>query len=154
MASASVIGCLIEYYGTLSFSGKPAIYFDEVPLVGTTTADKIAPPYVVMHDDGMTPEFDFEFNVPFETTQVRLEVFATTLALLDAYIDGIKYNGAAINAAAGFDFAVLNTYTKGVWMATVRTREQRFQESPRAAAAGLIFRGRLQYEVKVQRTQP
>ena len=100
--AADVISATLTYYDTLSFSGRPGIYFDEAP-AKTSGGAALTPPYVVLKDDGTTPDYTEEF-VPVETTRVRFLVYAKGLADAVAVAAGIKYDGGTAVARQGFDF--------------------------------------------------
>lgn len=100
--AADVISSILTYYDSLSFSGRPGIYFDEAP-AKTTAGAALTPPYVVLKDDGTTPDYTEEF-VPVETTRVRFLVYAKQLADAVAVAAGIKYDGGTAVARQGFDF--------------------------------------------------
>jgi len=100
--AADVISATLAYYDTLSFSGRPGIYFDEAP-AKTSGGAALTPPYVVLKDDGTTPDYTEEF-VPVETTRVRFLVYAKGLADAVAVAAGIKYDGGTAVARQGFDF--------------------------------------------------
>lgn len=146
----SVIAGVITRYETFTINSTAKIWFHKAPERDGSGA-AVVPPYVVLQDDGTTPEYDFEFN-PIETTRLRFEVYAATLAAADAIAAGIRYNGGAINAGSGMDFASAMTLTGQTLKEMVRESEQRFQEPQRGVTAGFVFRVRMAYKVEVQRT--
>ena len=146
----SVIAAVLARYETFTVNSTAKIWFYEAPERDGSGA-AVVPPYVVLQDDGTTPEYDFEYN-PIETTRLRFEVYATSLASADAIAQGIRYNGGAVNAGSGMDFAASLTVTNQVYKAMVRESEQRFQEPQRGADASRVFRVRLVYKVETLRT--
>lgn len=154
MASSSVIGAVIERVEGFSFPADVTVWFDQAPLKDTSGA-AVVPPYVVIHDDGMTPEFDFEHNVAFEVTNVRFEVYGLSLASVDAIASVIRYNGGAVNAGDGMDFASELPITRSVYKGCKpQPGERRFQEAARDGSAQLVFRCTKTYAVETQRTEP
>ena len=151
--AASVIAAVLDRIDTFTWTGvgaTPTVWFDEVPVRdGAGTA--VAPPYVCLHDDGTTPEYTFEFN-HVEQTALRLEVYGTTLAQVDAMVNVIKFNGGGYQGQLGLDFADSLTITNFEYLSCVRESEQRFQEANRANPATLVFRCRMRYVVKTNRT--
>lgn len=133
--AADVISATLTYYDTLSFSGRPGIYFDEAP-AKTSGGAALTPPYVVLKDDGTTPDYTEEF-VPVETTRVRFLVYAKGLADAVAVAAGIKYDGGTAVQRQGFDFVAPDdfplTASAGVLLdgGFVRTREKRSVVSDR-----------------------
>lgn len=127
--AADVISATLAYYDTLSFSGRPGIYFDEAP-AKTSGGAALTPPYVVLKDDGTTPDYTEEF-VPVETTRVRFLVYAKQLADAVAVAAGIKYDGGTAVQRQGFDFVAPAdfplTAAAGVLLdgGFVRTKERR-----------------------------
>jgi hypothetical protein len=128
--AADVISACLAYYDSLSFSGRPPIYFAEAP-AKTDAGATLLPPYVVLLDDGTAPDFTLEL-VPLERTKVRFHVYAKRLADAVAVARGIKYDQGAVDARQGFDFASPDDFpldaTAGVLLdgGLVRTAERRF----------------------------
>jgi hypothetical protein len=146
----SVVAGVISRYETFTINSTAPIWFHEVP-ERTGAGAAVVPPYVVLQDDGTTPEYDFEYN-PVETTRLRFEVYASTLAAADAIAAGIRYNGGSITAGAGMDFAAALTATGQTFKAMARESEQRFLEPQAGANAGPVYRIRLVYRVQMLRT--
>jgi hypothetical protein len=128
--AADVISACLAYYDSLSFSGRPPIYFAEAP-AKTDAGATLLPPYTVLLDDGTTSAFTEEL-VPIETTKVRFHCYAKGLADAVATARGIKYDQGAPDAREGFDFAPPDDFpldaTAGVLLdgGLVRTAERRF----------------------------
>lgn len=141
--AASVIAAVIDRIEGLTFSGTVPVYFDE-------TGGRVTPPYIVVKDDGTTPSYTLEFKLANEITAVRLEVYALSLASLDAITEVVKYNAGGVSGAAGLDFGEL-TVTGQECEAVVREREQRFQEQDRWNADALVFRNTMRYRVAMSR---
>lgn len=150
MASASVTGAVIEKYGGFAFTPKPTLYFAEAPY-RDGSGNAVVPPYVVLVDEGTVPEYDFEYN-PIETTRVRFEVYALGLALADAIASGIRYDGGAVAAQAGMDFASSLPLTGMTLKEVVREREVRSVEKARDGSATDVYRVSMTYRVQVVRT--
>jgi len=104
--ATSVVAGLMDLYETISashFGGtRPRIYLDSAPAVDETGA-QLRVPYVVLHDRGAVPTYHSSFGGT-ESGELVLEVFGTTLALVDTYVSAIKYGGSAPSAKAGLDF--------------------------------------------------
>lgn len=149
--ATSVIAAVIERFNTLAWgSPAPKLWFDEAPIRDGAGA-AIAPPYVVLKDDGTAPEYDYELNV-LETTTFRFEVYAPTLAEADSIANTLKYNSQSIAGGAGFDFAAALSVTSYTLKSCVRDMEQRFQEGDRGADAKPVFRVRMRYKVEMLRS--
>ena len=150
MASASVIGALKERYETFTINSTAKLYFHEAPLVDGS-GNQVNPPYVVLMDDGTEVAHEFEEN-PIETTRVRFEVYATTLASADSIASAIRYNGGTITAGSGMDSSESLPLTGMDHMNIDRLREQRWKEGARGTSATPVYRCSMQYEVVVKRT--
>lgn len=150
MASASVIGAVIERYETFTINSTAKIYFHEAPL-RDGTGEEVHPPYVVLKDDGTEIDFEFE-EAPIERTRLRFEIYATSLASADSIASAIRYNGGSITAGSGMDHTKTLGLTGLDHMAMVRLSEQRWQEGDRWASASPVFRCQMVYEVTAKRT--
>ncbi len=150
MSTTSVIGAVMDRYDTFTFTGKPSLYFDKAP--NRTALDTPTTlPYVILKDKGTEPLYDFEHNVE-ETTKLDFEVWALSLATADAIAYGIHFNGGAINAGLGMDFAdTLATLTGQTLKEMVWERERRSQEDPRNQSASLAFKILMSYHVSTER---
>jgi hypothetical protein len=146
--STSFVGAFIELYETLAFSPRPAIYFDEAPLDRTATT---VAAYVVLKDEGVTVTYDAEYH-PYETARLRFEIYAPTLAAADLVASGIRYNGGAPSARAGFDFTELLPMTGFEELDVRRVSEVRTQEAARGVGGALVFHVSMAYAVKGYRT--
>jgi hypothetical protein len=151
MASSSVIGAVIERVGGFGFPADVTVWFDQAPLKDTSGI-AVVPPYLVLHDDGFSPEFDFEYNPVFDPWAIRFEVYGLTLASVDAIVNVVKYNGGSLTNQQGMDFADSLPLTGSVLKESLRTNERRFQEAMRDGSAQLVFRCTLTYRVTTQRT--
>jgi hypothetical protein len=150
VASASVVGAVIERYGTFAFTPKPTMYFAEAPYRDGSGA-AVVPPYVVLVDEGTVPDYDFEEN-PLEITRLRFEVYALGLALADAIASGIRYDGGSVSAGSGMDFTASLPLTGMTLKEMVREREQRFVEQSRDGSSTDVYRISMAYRVQVLRT--
>ena len=150
MASASVTGAVIERYATFTINSTAKLYFHEAPLRDTAAA-AVAPPYVVLQDDGTTVDYEFE-EAPIELTRLRFEVYATSLANADAIASAIRYNAGTITAGSGMDHTESLPLTGMDHMAMIRISEQRWQEGDRSTTGTPIYRISMRYEVTVKRT--
>lgn len=142
--AASVIAAVLERLESFTYAGAVPVYFDEAP--GGTT-----PPYVVLKDDGTVPNYTLEYKLANEITTLRLEVYALSLASLDAISEVIRYNGGGVSDGAGLDNCDL-TVTGQECESVVRDFEQPFQEQARYDADALVFRNTMRYRVAMQRT--
>lgn len=141
--AASVIAAVLDRYDTFTVASTATAYFDEAPARDA--------PYVVVKDDGTEPTPDFKNN-PIETTRLRFEVYGTTLTQADAVALGIRFNGGALDGGAGFDRASTLSVTNQTLLSARWLSEQRFQEGGRGPSAGIIFRVRCEYEIRMVRT--
>lgn len=144
MASASATGAVIERYESFTIAATVPVYFHEAPA-------SAALPYVVLTDLGTVPDFDLEYN-PLERTTLEFHVYHTSLANADAVASAIRFNGGAVNAGDGMDFADDLPLTGQAYKAMVRRSEQRFTEGPRGPAATPVFRVVMRYTVDTLRT--
>jgi hypothetical protein len=144
----SVVAAAITKFGTLGFTPRPAIYFDDVPLTDNTGA-QIYPPYVVVKDNGTRPEA-IEAGAVMDTTDITFECYGVTLALADAIAEGVKYSTGAVQDRLGFDYGTLPALTNGSLNVIRRAGERR-------TMAGLTKEGgrahmvEIRYEVEVRR---
>jgi len=151
MASISVIGAVIERYETFTINSTAKIYFDEAPTRdGSGVA--IVPPYVVLRDGGTSPDYAFERSCVIENTTLTFEIYATGLASADAIASAIRYNGGAIDAGSGMDFATTLPLTGQTLLQMVRTSEQRNVEGGRGVDATDVYKVTMTYVVQTQRT--
>lgn len=150
MASTSVPGGVIARIQSFAFPETVSVWLSEVPLRNAVGA-AVVPPWVCVTDDGMTPDYDFELN-PIETTQLRVEVYALTLAQADAIVAVVRYNGGGVAAGAGLDFAAALPLTGLTLKSCVRQGEQRAQETQRGTDATPVFHVTMRYEVECLRT--
>jgi len=146
--ASSLFAASLAKLDSLPFEGSPTHHFDEAPL-RTASGAAIVPPYTVLKDDGTVPDYTFE--LPIERTTFRLELYARTLAALDAMIEVVKYGGAPVSARAGFDHGTLAIANFRL-MELVRVGEQRFREADRwSSDAGLVYRARISYRAQLSR---
>lgn len=148
MATVSVIGGVIDLWGLLAFTPKPALYFDEATLDRTNTT---VISYVVLHDDGTSVTYDVEYH-PYETTKFRFDVYAPTRVLLEAIVTGIRYDTGGVTGRLGFDFTERLPVTGLDEIDVRRVREQRGQEPDRGVGGALVQRCTMSYEVTGVRT--
>lgn len=146
--AASVIAAVLERYDTFAITSTAVIYFDEAP-ARAAAGHVVEAPYVVLKDDGTTPDYDLHGNVIGETTLLRFEVYGDSLAQVDAISVGIRWNGGAVDAGLGMDHADSLTVTAQTFGGMFHEREQRFQETARGVNAGLIFRNTMRYRVQM-----
>ena len=111
MAANSPIAAAQELYGTLTaanFPGatRPGIYFDQAPQYD---GQQVQPGtgYVVMKDGGFNSELTFEDDTQ-EAGSITLEVYADTLANVDAVVKAIRWNGQTPRTRSGFDNGTLS----------------------------------------------
>ena len=150
--ASSTIGAIIARYNALTFATKPSKLWlgpDGVPLRdGTTT---VSLPTVELEDEGTTVEYDFEEN-PLETTNFTFTIRAVTLAAADTIASGLRHDGGAITAGAGFDFCTL-TITGQTSKEVVRLSERRSRVSDVRDPEGKpVHQIEMRYRAQCQRT--
>lgn len=153
MPSPSVIGATIQFFGTLTFPGRPdTLWFDGIPL-RDKFGNPLELPTVELTDGGTELEYDFQYN-PMEVTNLTFTVRAVTLAEADGIVLGIRFNGQPVADRAGFDFMPPTSFpvTGQSLKAYVPGSERRTRESARDPAAQPVYRIDLQYRVEALRT--
>lgn len=114
MASTTVVAAVLELYGSISASAfggtRPPIWLNQAPQTDTDGSQR-RPPYVILYDEGIRPEFDSSFG-GIERSEIRLEVYANKVEATgeitcNSVANGILWGGSAPNAHAGLDFGVL-----------------------------------------------
>lgn len=148
--AATVIGAAIVKWDALSFSGKPDdLWFDGVPLKTATTV--VSLPTVELVHNGTTPDYDFEYN-PIETTEMMFVVRGVARETVAAIVSGIRFNGGAVTAGAGFDFGTL-TVTGQTLKSMKLERVQEGRDRAVFDAEGKpVHRTELYYKVMTVRT--
>lgn len=114
MASTTVVSAVLELYNSLNasvFGGtRPPIWLNEAPRTDTA-GSQLRPPYVVLYDEGLRPEFDSSFG-GIERGTLRLEVFARYIEQsgqisCNSVANGILWGGGAPGARLGLDGGTL-----------------------------------------------
>lgn len=105
----SVIHAVMQFYDALpaaAFPGgvRPPIFFGMAPVA--SAGQMIRPPYVVVTDDGITPDYQTD-GLSLETTSCRVEVYAEQLGVVDDIVTAIRFGGQPPAQRAGLDWAVL-----------------------------------------------
>lgn len=129
----------------------PPIALDDMPVTTAAGAQQY-PPYAILRDGGITPQYDTEYNV-VEPSEVTIEVYGLAPDV-EQTVEAAKYNGGAINAGSGLDFGTLPLETgtgKRVLMQLMRTGE-RWDYSGIAKAGTRFYRCTLTYSVTTRRT--
>lgn len=154
---ASVISASRTRYGTLTAANfpdgsRPALYFDEAPLVEAHASDhpQVFPPYVVLRDEGLDPDYEFELAV-VEVSRLSFEAFADTLEDVDLIAEAIKYNGGAVGAGLGFDFGSLSGLPAGAVLKEYRRTGERRYYAGVGKSGQRVHACKLDYRVTVQR---
>lgn len=146
--SASVIAAVLDRLVTLT--GVDAAFFDEAPM---SNASGGIPefPYVILHDDGTTPDYTEEYEC-VESTRLRVEVYANA-SNLESTVRLVKYGAGAYNAKQGMDFCHASlTVTGQSILSVVRQNEQRYLEKQRDGAGLLVYRCTISYLIQANLT--
>ncbi len=124
--ATSAVGAVVAKYATLT--SVPTLYFGDAPT--NESGVQVYPPYVVLLDEGMAPEYNFVLSKVMEPTQLTFMVYSDTLLQVDAIVQKIKYNGQVPSAKAGFDFGTLPALESPYELDELkRTSERRFVAS-------------------------
>ncbi len=134
-----------------TITGAPTLYTFDAPAVAVTTGTQVYPTYAVLFDDGTTPSYADDYTCS-ELTNLRLHIYAATLALVDAAVELVKYNGGGVAGQLGMDFGVLTTLITAYGNLSVqRVREHRFAASATGETGQRIYGAELAYQVAVYR---
>lgn len=156
MAATNVLKAVMDHWNALTAANFPSaavppIALDDMPVTDSGGTQQY-PPYAILRDGGMSVQFDAERNV-VETTALTVEVYGT-LADCAQVVEAAKYNGGAINAGSGLDFAAL-TFQAGtgarVSFEVVRTGEQ-WAYSGLSKAGQRFYRAELSYRAVARRS--
>lgn len=147
MATSVITAVQARWASIFNGASDPALYFDEAPQADTTGAQERLP-YGVLRDEGLTPEYQSD-DGGHETGEIVIELYAVTLADLDALVHRAKWGASAPSARAGLDWFGLSLTTSPRYQISLRrTNERRM-------SAGFDFQGKrchrcdLVYEVTV-----
>ena len=145
----SVIAAVMAKYDTLAFAPRPPIYFNEAPVKDAAGA-AVLPPFVELFDLGTTFAYTFEY-VPVETTTLRLDVYAPSLAAADAIADGVRFGGGGTTDKLGLDHCpdLPLTGLRGLDLSLEKVA--RSLEGPRGGTASLVYKVALTYTATAQR---
>ncbi len=125
MATSAVGAAILKYQ---SLAGLPAIYFGDA--VTTDGVTQVYPPYVVLLDEGLEPEYNESLINVQETTDLTFMVYSNLLSEVDAICQKIKYNGFPPSMYSGFDFGTLPALDAPYKLNEIRrTSERRFVAS-------------------------
>lgn len=146
--ATSAFAALIAKYDTLT-NVPPSASFDEP--VSFSDVQKY-PPYTVIVDDGMRPNFEFE-HTACEVTDVTLYVICDTLAAVDTAVENIKYNGGSTTAGLGLDFGTLPALPAPSYqrLVVMRMSERRFAFKPTGKEGQRIHACELKYRITLYR---
>lgn len=112
--ATSVPAAVIELYGTISathFGGtRPPIYLNQAPKTDTDASQR-RPPYVIVYDEGLRPEYDSSFG-GIAKGELRIEVYARKLEAtgeitVNSVTNGLRYGGGDPADRLGLDFGTL-----------------------------------------------
>lgn len=112
--ATSVPAAVIALYETISathFGGtRPPIYLNQAPRTDTDGSQR-RPPYVILYDDGLRPEYDSSFG-GIVRGDVRLEAYANKVEAtgeitVNSIVNGFRYGGGDPADRAGLDFGAL-----------------------------------------------
>jgi hypothetical protein len=152
MATTSITRAVIDKFEGLTASNfpsgsRPRIDFGEAPYTVSGSAHE--PPYVVLIDLGReTRPADFERNT-FVTASFALEIFAVSLADVDAITEAVRFNGGGVGDGSGFDYGSLDLTGVRSTHQIIPTAEPR-SLSDRVDKSGNRVHGcRLEYRVTV-----
>jgi hypothetical protein len=144
----SVFAAVVDRYNSLT--DVPDLYQFDAPV--SADAVQVYPPYSVILDEGTQCVYEFEHTV-MEVTSLTIMVYADTLALVDAAVERIKYNGGAIDGGLGLDFGTLPTLSVDFTNLEVRRlSEQHFLATTTGKLAQRVFGSKLEYRVTLYRT--
>lgn len=147
MADFSVVGSVETKLRT--FDNLPPVYLFDAPV--NTGAAQLYPPYIVIVDDGLSPQYEFELTV-MEQTGLRLMIYGNSLAQVNGYVEIIKYNAGTIAQALGLDFGTLpNVPANYNRLEVRRLSEQRFISTPTGIQGQRIFGCEMHYRVSMYR---
>jgi hypothetical protein len=112
--ATTVVSAVLELYNSISaahFGGtRPPIWLNQAPKTDTA-GSQLRPPYVILYDDGLRPEFDSSLG-GIERGELRIEVYANKVEAtgeitVNSITNGILYGGGNPNAKLGLDFGAL-----------------------------------------------
>jgi hypothetical protein len=145
----SAFAAMVDRYKSLT--DVPDLYTFDAPV--SADSAQVYPSYTVVIDEGLSCSYEFELTV-LEVTQLIFMVYANTLALVDAAVEKIKYNGGEIGERLGLDFGILPTlnidYTN---LEVKRESERRFAAIPTGKNAQRIHGCEMRYRVSLYRTE-
>lgn len=148
MASSVITAVQARWAAVFNVAGDPALYFDEAPQTDAAGVPKRLPYAVLRDETGLEPEYQSDDGA-IETEEISIELYATTLAVLDAFVARALWGGSAPSARAGLDWFTFTLVTPRRALSLMRTNERR-------GYAGFDYQGQrchvctLTYEVKVQ----
>lgn len=143
----SVTASFSDRYNSLS--GVPDLYLFDAPV--SADGAQVYPSYTVLLDEGTETEYELEHTV-LEVTSITLMVYAGTLALVDAAVERIKYNGGSLLDHLGMDFGPLPSLAFAYEnMEVKRISEQRFLAQATGNTSQRIFGCSLKYRVSLYR---
>lgn len=152
----SVVASFLSKATTLLASDSVPVYFGEAKI------PSINPPFAVIEDVGMTPDYAMTHNDTIneygcdgiEVTTLKISVYAVTLASVDAYVKSLKYGDGSPSQALGLDFGTLSglgTYLE--FRECKRVNEERSRESLQyTPSAQIVHKCVLTYEITTQIT--
>lgn len=149
--ASGLIAAVMEKYESLTFAGadQARVFFDEKPQLTTV---QILPPYAVLTDGGMNPEYTFEY-VPVETTGFTLTLYAGSLAEIDAMVNVVRFNGGTPQQHLGLDNCTsLNLDGPRYEMEVMLKEVTRSLDKPRGFTGSLVYTAALRYEAQVSYT--
>ncbi len=139
MPSTTVVAAVLELYNSIpasAFGGtRPPIWLNQAPRTDSA-GSQLRPPYVILYDDGLRPEFDSSFG-GIERGTLRIEVYANKIEAsgeitCNSVANGILWGGADPNDRDGLDFGALPLtgyrYEVNLMRTLDRTRYAGFQD--------------------------
>ncbi len=154
MATPSITAAVKAKFDALTASNfpgaaRPPLFFGQAPQTDGTGAQQRLP-YVEFSEQGRQVQvLDFERNSVLVLT-LALDVYANTLADVDATVDAIRWNGGAVGGGAGFDFGTLADLTAPrSTHQLLPAGEPRRYEPPLDIAGARVHAARMEYRVTV-----
>ncbi|HVL11652.1 MAG TPA: hypothetical protein VM529_03755 [Gemmata sp.] len=124
MASSVITAVQARWAAIFAQAGDPPLYFDFVPQTDGS-GDQRRQPYAVLRDQtGLSPEYTSDDGA-VETGTVVVEVYAVTMADVDAYVARAKWGGQDPDQRAGLDWFSLSLTTSPRYPVHLRRTNER-----------------------------
>lgn len=141
MAARTVIDALTQKYAGFSFAGKPRTLWLGSPPTKETDGSLIALPICELYPEGGTNQ-STGGHAHLAHTNVRIEVYADSMTTLQNIVLGMLYNGGAIDAGLGFQFALSLPFDSTVTLMACYLRSEPSYElqQDRSTAATRVYK--------------